>query len=943
MTQKRQSQISLIFAAARELGPQSRGAFLLEACAGDEDLRQEVERMLADVEHATEFPDPPISGPPIATRRYDDIGLSSQVAEGEFAGKLVQGRYRIQSRLGAGGMGEVFLADDPKLKRRVALKRLPPQMRSDERYRSSLLREARRASSLNDPHIAHVYDVLEEEGEAFLLMEYIEGKTLRHRIASPLPPVEFLDIAIQCAEALLSAHRKGVVHCDIKPENIMLTTAGQVKILDFGIAKRLPFDEAGTSTHSEELEGLYGTPSYLAPEVWTGHVPDAGSDIYSLGVTLYEAWTGKRPRQSSFPNSAVSGEDAVPDRPAPPEVIELILTRMLQPDPAKRYSDTQELLRDLRSVQGTRSWEVRPRPIRPALLSHRTMAAMGAVLLLAILAGTAVTRVRPWVNRMLHPVPGQKQVAVLPFSVAGADSGTKAFADGLSEVLSAKLTQLTERPEFQVVPVSEVRAKHVTTAADARDEFGVNLVIEGTWQQASGLVHVVPVLIDAATNRQLRANEFVAASSDPIGLETSVASGVLRMLEIELRPAERNSFANQGTTKPDAYAYYLQGRGYLEEFQKPENVEMAISVFGHALTEDPHYGQAYAGLGEAYWRKYEHTADAQWVPKARQACAKAAELGNAGVAGNYCLGLIDNGTGKYQDAAEQFQKALTLEPTSDASFVGLAAAYEGMGRMEDAERTYRQAIELRPQHARSYNWLGVFYHRRARYPDAIRLFSQAVKLSPDSYVGYSNLGGTYVDDGDYQLAVPMLSHSIAIRPTYEAYSNLGTAYFYEGRFEDAVGSYEGALKLDDRHYDVWGNLADAYYWAPGRRDGSTAAYRRAIALAAKQYEVNPSDAVLLSYIAQYHAMLGEKDFALDGIGRALRLDPRSAEIAFTAAIVYNQIGDVESSLTMLKKAIAAGVSIDTVHSTPNFSNLESQPRFQDLLKKSHPVSGAGIT
>ena len=929
MNEKRQSQITVIFAAAREIGPQSRGAFLRDACAGNEQLRLEVERMLAEDGHTEERVDCAHSGPSMETKRYDSSGLSSHPMEGEIAVKLVQGRYRIQSRLGAGGMGEVFLADDPKLKRRVALKRLPPQMRSDERYRSSLLREARRASSLNDPHIAHVYDVLEEEGEAFLLMEYIEGTTLRQRIASPLSPVEFLDIAIQCVEALLAAHRKGVVHCDIKPENIMLTTAGQVKILDFGIAKRLPFDEAGNSTYTGELDGLYGTPNYLAPEVWTGHPPDASSDIYALGVTLYEAWAGKRPRQSSFPNSAATGT-AVPDRPPPPPAIELIVDKMLQPDPAKRYSDTQELLRDMRSVQESRSWEVSSRPIRPALLNRRMVLVMGAVVLLAILAGTAVA-LRPWVNRMLHPVPGQKQVAVLPFSVAGADSSTKAFADGLSEVLSAKLTQLTERPEFQVVPVSEVRAKHVATAADAHDEFGVNLVIEGTWQQASGIVHVVPVLIDAATNRQLRANEFIAASSDPIGLETLVASGVLRMLEIELRPAERNSFANQGTTKPDAYAYYLQGRGYLEEFQKPENVEMAISVFGHALTEDPHYGQAYAGLGEAYWRKYEHTADGQWVPKAREACGKAAELGNAGVAGNYCLGLIDNGTGKYQDAAEQFQKGLTLEPTSDASYVGLAAAYEGLGRMEDAERTYRQAIELRPQHAACYNWLGVFYHRRARYPDAIRLFSQAVKISPDSYVGYSNLGGSYVDNGDYKLAIPMLSHSIAIRPTYEAYSNLGTAYFFEGRFADAVGSYEGALKLDDRHYDVWGNLADAYYWAPGLRNSSTAAYRRAIALATKQYEVNPSDAVLLSYIAQYHAMLGEKDLALDGIGRALRLDPRSAEIAFTAAIVYDQIRDVGSCLTMLKKAIAGGVSVATVHGTPNFSNLESEPRFQALM------------
>jgi serine/threonine-protein kinase len=857
--------------------------------------------------------------------------LNSQTTEGILTGKLIQGRFRIRARLGAGGMGEVFLADDSKLKRSVALKRLPPQMRSDERYRSSLLREAQRASSLNDPNIAHVYDVLEEDGEAYLLMEYIEGTTLRQRISYPLSPVEFLDIAIQCVSALRTAHTKGVLHCDIKPENIMLTPAGQVKVLDFGIAQRLPVANAGNTTATVEPDRLAGTLNYMAPEILTGGDRDARSDIYSLGVTFYEFYAGRSPAQSVIRNPAAPW-DAPPGRPAPPPAIERIIRKMLHPDPAQRYSDAAELLRDLRSVQQTRQWEPGMPPFRAGWLSRRRALVMAACLLVAILAGVAVTQLRPWARRALHPVPELKQLAVLPFSVAGADAATMAFADGLSDVLSAKLTQLTERPSFQVVPVSEVRARHVATAADARKEFGVNLVIEGTWQQAAGTVHVVPVLIDAATSRQLRANEFIAAASDPIGLESLVASGVLRMLEIELQPAERQSFANQGTTVPDAYAYYLRGRGFLEAFQKPERLENAITVFGLALAQDPHYGLASASLGEAYWRKYEQTADAQWITRARAACAQASQLGNAGAAGNDCLGLIDNGTGKYQEAAEQFQKALALEPTSDASYVGLGTAFEGLGRMSDAERTYQQAISLRSQYIAGYNWLGAFYHRHARYAEAIQLFSQVVRIAPDSYIGYSNLGGAYVETGDYEHAIPILSHSLAIRPTYLAYSNLGTAYFLEGRFEDAVRSYEGALNLDDRHYDVWGNLGDAYYWAPGRRDSSTAAYRRAIALATRQFEVNPSDAVLLSYIAQYRAMLGEKALALDGIGRALHLDPKSTEVAFTAAIVYNQIGDLDSTFVMLNKAMAGGVSAATVHSTPNFSKLESQPRFQALLE-----------
>ena len=931
MTPERWSRIRALFDEALEVGPQSRGAFLRNACTGDESLRLEIESLLAEDVQTHGLLDSPPPTAPMSSIGRDERSGDSQATTRDLTGKLVQGRFHVRSRLGAGGMGEVYLADDPKLKRSVALKRLPPQMRSDERYRSSLLREARRASSLNDPHIAQVYDVLEEGGEVYLLMEYVEGVTLRQRITSPLSTVEFLDIALQCSEALAAAHRRGVVHCDIKPENIMLTASGLLKVLDFGIAKRLPSQDAGTTTSGAQPEGLFGTPKYMAPEILAGAAPDPRSDIYSLGVTLSEACVGKWPRPSDPPQAAAD-VPALPDRPAPPPAIGRILTKMLHADPSQRYADATELLTELRSVRDSRSWEVSPHSLGARLMGRRGELAIGGVLLLAVLAWVTVTQGRPWLYRALHPVPDQKQVAVLPFSIAGADLSTKAFADGLSEVLSAKLTQLTERPQFQVIPVSEVRAKHVVTAADARKEFGVNLVIEGTWQQAGGAVHVMPVLINTASNRQLRANEFIAASTDPIGLEAEVAAGVLKMLEIELQPAERSSFGNQGTAAPDAYAYYLRGRGYLEEFQKPESIENAISVLGSALTEDYRFGSAYAGLGEAYWRKYEHTQDPEWVNKAREACAKATELGNAGAAGGNCLGLIDNGTGKFQEASEQFQKALAAEPTSDAAYVGLGQAFEGLGRLDDAEATYKQTIRLRPQYAAGYNWLGLFYYHRARYADAIRLFSQVVKVSPDSYVGYSNLGGAYSDAGNYQAAVPRLTRSIEIRPTYLAYSNLGTAYFNQGRFADAVNSYERALKLDDRHYAVWGNLGDAYYWTPGGRKDSTPAYRRALALAAKDYEVNPRDALLIGYIAQYHAMLGERGLALDGIQRALRLDPKSPELAFTSAIVYDQCGDASSTLSMLKRAIAGGISVETVRATPNFSNMESEPKFRTLLK-----------
>jgi eukaryotic-like serine/threonine-protein kinase len=927
MTPERWNRISAIFDAVLEVGPQGRVAFLRDACAGDETLRSEIERMLAEDERSQKLLDRPAIGPLAEPQKTGGDGLSSETTEGDITGKLVQGRFQIKARLGAGGMGEVYLADDPKLKRLVALKRLPPHLRADQRYRSNLLREARRASSLTDPHIAQVFDVLEEDGEAFLVMEYIEGATLRKRIAFPLPLEELLDIAIQCSEGLLAAHQKGVVHCDIKPENIIITPAGLVKILDFGIAKRLPVQEAGNTT-SLEPAGLIGTPNYMAPEVLAGEPADARSDIYSLGVTLFEAGVGKHPRQLALPNNSAEAPKKLDGIALPCEVVG-ILAKMVNVSPAQRYADTAELLQELRSVRNSRVWEIDVREIPASRLNRRIAVGIAALAVTAAMA--AVTpHLQTWLYRRFHPVPEQKQVVVLPFSVAGADVNTKAFADGLSEVLSAKLTQLTERPQFQVIPASEVRAKHVMNAIDARKEFGVNLVIEGTWQQVGSSVHVMPVLVDATTNRQLRANEFVAQSSDPIGLETQVASGVLRMLDIELQPAEKPSFDQQGTMASNAYAHYLRGRGYLDDFTKPENIESAIAEFSSALQQDPYYSRALAGLGDAYWKKYEASNDPQWSSLARTNCSRAVELGKSESSGHACLGQVLRGTGEYEQALVEYRRALDLEPTSDEAVEGLANVYASLNKPEDAEATFRKAIALRPKYWLEYNKLGVFYHNRGRDAEAADMFSHVISLAPDSFKGWSNLGGIYVLQGQYQRAVETLQHSISIRPTYQAYSNLATAFFELRQFEDAARACDGALTYNNRNYLVWGNLANALYYAKRRREAEDA-YKRAIELAQQTLAVNPRDAVTLGNLASYYSSLGNDELAVDSLNRALKIAPKDPDVLFDAALIYSGTSNGQLALRYIRMALDQGLAPTLVRDAPAFDSLRGSPQFDSLL------------
>jgi tetratricopeptide (TPR) repeat protein len=389
-----------------------------------------------------------------------------------------------------------------------------------------------------------------------------------------------------------------------------------------------------------------------------------------------------------------------------------------------------------------------------------------------------------------------------------------------------------------------------------------------------------------------------------------------------------------GTQVASAYDFYLQGLGYLQNYDKMENIESAIKVFDTALELDPQYAGAYAGRGEAYWKMYETSGSGkdQWIESSRHDCEHSLALNKRLPSAHVCLGTVYNGTGHYEDAVSQFESAVMIEPTNDDAYRGLADAYERLGKLAEAEKTYRQAIELRPHYWAGYSWLGAFYYYHARYPEAASMFSQVIALAPDSIRGYYDLGATYNAQGRYTDAISMLQRSIAIRPTAAVYGNLGNSYFYLQRYGEAAGAYEEALKLSQNDYMLWWNLADGYYWTPGKRGEAAEAYRQAISLGIKRLQVNPRDAYTLGVLAYCHAMLGERKPALDYLQAGLKLAPEDSEMRFKAALVYNQFGDATNTLSWLKKALASGLSVAVVRDTPNFDSLRPDPRFQELIQ-----------
>jgi serine/threonine protein kinase/tetratricopeptide (TPR) repeat protein len=883
------------------------------------------------------------------------IASLSQPQE-SLSGSVV-GRFRIGDRLGKGGMGEVYRAEDTKLKRAVALKRLAPSLRADSLYRHRFLEEAERASRFTDSHVAAVYDVLEEQGEIFLILEYVEGQNLRQRLRQPLSLDEFFTIAIQCAEALVSAHTRGIVHCDIKPENIMLTDQSHVKILDFGVAKHLPRSDQSSTV--DRAGTFAGTPAYMSPEVLLEQAPDGRADIFSLGVVAYEVLTGQHPFMAG---SFVATTDRIRrETPASirifnrsvPEDLEALVNKAMAKDPSQRYASAQELLDDLRNVREgvtpTGLLRVVPpsgpaRSDRKSRRQKKTWMWATALVAVALLSAAVYRQLQsnqrlraalnlPGLSSIVSSVSSAPvQLAVLPFTPAANDPGSSAFCNGLTETLTAKLTQLSGNYPLQVVPTSEIRSEGVTSVDQARKNFGVGLVLEGSLHGSGGQVRVTYTLVDAKTNRQIHAEMFDADVNDPFFVEDRVVDGTLGMLGLSIQTNDRVVLAAHGTGDPSAYDQFLRGRGYLLDYHKHENIDSAISAFNRALSLDPKYAEAYAGLGKAYWLGYEEgQGTSEWMDKARSACDQAVANSPNLAEGYACLGNVYRQTGQYEKSVAQFQKATVLDATSDEAFRGLADVYQKLNKPAEAEATFRKAISLRPQYWAGYSWLGVFYWQEGRYDDAVKVFKEVTLLAPDNYRGYSDLGAMYVMKGQNSEAIAVLEKSVARRPNPAAYNNLGNACFSMRKFDEAARNFNAGLEFEKNNWLSWGNLGDAYYWAPGKRSQAGDAYREAIRLADDKLRVDPRDARTWAFRATYQAMTDNKAEAMASLQKALSLEPARSAVQFRAALVYNHFGDKDHTLRSLRRATESGLSAALVWDTPDFDHLHTDPQFRAIL------------
>jgi eukaryotic-like serine/threonine-protein kinase len=673
--------------------------------------------------------------------------------------------YRIVEQLGAGGMGVVFKAQDSRLERAVALKFLPEKLAQEPQALERFRREARAASALNHPGICTIYEIGEQDGREFIAMEFIDGETLRNHIhGNPLPVEELLELGIQIAEALDAAHAEGIIHRDIKPANIFVTKRGRAKVLDFGLAKLVPKgvavadgDSGGESSTSTSIVGIIsGTPSYMSPEQVRGDNLDARTDIFSLGLVLYEMATGRQAFgggtggaiiEAVLTRPPVSARSINPDIPP---ALEAIIEEALHKDREQRYQHTAELLADLQRLKRD-------------VDSGRRNQAGDSTSLLASTAGpassTGVSRSRvatqqsgsfraPRVSKTID------SLAVLPFENVSRDPENDYLSDGITGSL---INNLATVPKLRVMAQSTVfryKGREIDPQAVGR-ELNVRAVLTGRMMQSGGSLRIGTELVDVATGSQLWGAQFDRKPGDIFVIQDEISNEISGKLRLQLTRSEKKRLIKRHTEDAEAYRLYLQGRHHWNRWTE-EGFYKAIGYFQQAIQKDPSYALAYAGVADCYvllgWNSYLPPKDA--FPKGKAAAMAALEIApDLGEAHTDLAAVLWLHDWQWPEAQKEFQRSLELSPCYPTANHYYAECLMTMGRNAEALTRMKKSLELDPLSLIINDAIGWAHYHARQYDEAVEQLLRTVELDPNYPMTYWLLGLLYRKIARYDLAI----------------------------------------------------------------------------------------------------------------------------------------------------------------------------------------------
>lgn len=866
-------------------------------------------------------------------------------------GTLLAGRYEIVRVLGEGGMGAVYQARDRELERIIALKVIRPELAGNAAILQRFKQELILARHVTHKNVVRIYDLGEADGIKFITMEYVDGEDLRALLKNrgKISPQEAVQIIEQVCRALEAAHAEGVIHRDLKPQNIMRDRQGRIVVMDFGLARSL--EDAGMT----QTGALVGTLEYMSPEQALGGELDQRSDLFAVGLIFYELLTGKVPYKADTALASLmkrTQERAVPASQIDntvPKALSKIVSRCLERDPSMRYQQATDILKQLQA------WDSNPN-ISPSVLARmapaqpsRTLqislsvpekrgwlwgaaAALLAVFFLAI----PITRnlVFPKQDKGVSATAGipdlskGKYVAVLPFRVLGDEKSLRYVADGLEESLSAKLFQLHEVHVASSSAVDKVAAGDQSLTKIAR-ALGVNLVLQGTVQGSADRLRVTLDLEDVASAKRVWGQEFAAVPQDLLALEDQVYGYVASALELNPTSDEMARIGIHPTENGAAYDIYLQGRNAMHGDRGVQAAEKAIQMFDAALAKDPNFALAYSGIADASLLMYKKKKEAIWAQKALISAQQAAQLNSNLAEVHLSLGSVYSATGRTAEAIEELKRALKLAPNSDEAYRRLGDAYRASGNRQQAVSAYQSAVTANPYYWYNHNALGAAYFQFGDTEKALQEYQRVSELAPDHANGFANVGAAYLRLGKWSEAIPALQKALELQPDGDTYSNLGTANFYLRRYDEAVKMFEKAVEINPRDEALTGNLADAYRWS-GRSQQAVATYEKAIALAYQELQVNPRSAVIVSDLALYYAKKGDVENGERYIRQARAMAPSDVQMIYSEAQVYAIAGKQEPALKALREAFQKGFSPEEAQNDPELAKLKSLPEFARL-------------
>lgn len=831
--------------------------------------------------------------------------------------------YVVLKKLGEGGMGAVYLAKDLRLDRQVALKFLSNEISKNKAALERFEQEAKHAAALVHPNIAQVYAIEEDKGHMFIVFQYIEGQELdEYVINNALDDNQKLGFAHHLADGLLAAHESGIIHRDIKAGNIMISSKGELKILDFGVAGLLDAD------HSKSSEEQIGTSNYMAPELLVGNPATIKSEIWAYGVVLYQLFSGKLPFDGHYQQAisyAIMHQEPVPIKelvPDIPEVANSIIATCLDKEPEARFDSLTEIIHEIESYKTT-STGLKSTTV--SVLS-KTQKLIGASLFVVLLIALVISNLD-----LFNSTTETKRLAIIPFKNVGENIENTVFLDGILETMTSKLSQIDNyEDKLWVIPSSEILSNEINSISEARRIFGINLAVTGSLQNIDGNKRLTINLIDAENLRQLRSQVIDISSDNMIGLQAESVIRLIQMLDIDRNERIIRTLNEGGTDNAEASAFYLSGKGYLYRYTQGNYLENSIGLFKRAINKDPEFVLAFATISEAYWRKYEQTKVVNYVDSAQFYLDKAMILNSDLLEVQQVQALLSLGSGNYDNAVETYGNLIALDAKNDAAYSGLAEAYDNLGEIEKAEEAYLSAIEIKPDYWLGHKNLGNFYMKNGDYEKAIIPLQQVVALTPDNNDGFSNLGVLYYYLSDWEKSITAFTQSLEIKPTESAASNLGTVYYIQGNYEEAAKYYEIAVDVNPNNYAVWGNLA-SLQGILGNDYQEIKLYRKAIEVAEKQLAVNPNDITLNTQLAAYYSDIGDIENANFYVEKTRLLAPNVPEVSFRLASVYEKIGQRTEAIDLMKTAIEQEYPIENILNQPELKALVEDVEFQRYL------------